>query len=224
MNKQGKNGIEYCDLTWNAISGCSNTACPWCYARKIYHRFGKSFEPTFYPGKLLEPAQVKKPSIIFAGSVTDFWDKGVRQGWRDRVFRIMQETPQHTYLILTKQPHFITKEDEMPENAYLGVSYTGPADRWRIKALLGAFEASRAFVSYEPMIGEPDGYFYLTRWIIMGRMTGPNAKDFQPKKEWIEKVIEQGKRQMTAVFMKSNLKNIWDGKLIQQFPPEFKRG
>ena len=39
MNKQGKNGIEWCDYTWNPVTGCLH-GCEYCYARKIANRFG----------------------------------------------------------------------------------------------------------------------------------------------------------------------------------------
>lgn len=34
-----KSKIEWCDMTWNPVSGCLNQ-CPYCYARKIANRFG----------------------------------------------------------------------------------------------------------------------------------------------------------------------------------------
>ena len=40
MRKQGKGGIEWCDYTWNPVSGCLNS-CEYCYARRIARRFGK---------------------------------------------------------------------------------------------------------------------------------------------------------------------------------------
>ena len=39
MNKQGKNGIPYCDFTWNPVVGCYH-GCSYCFARKIAERFG----------------------------------------------------------------------------------------------------------------------------------------------------------------------------------------
>lgn len=38
MNKQGKNGIEWCDYTWSPVTGCLH-GCEYCYARKIANRF-----------------------------------------------------------------------------------------------------------------------------------------------------------------------------------------
>ena len=31
--------IEWCDSTWNPVTGCLHE-CEYCYARKIAHRFG----------------------------------------------------------------------------------------------------------------------------------------------------------------------------------------
>ena len=39
MNKQGKNGIEWCTYTWSPVTGCLH-GCEYCYARKIANRFG----------------------------------------------------------------------------------------------------------------------------------------------------------------------------------------
>ncbi len=39
MNKQGKNGIEWCTYTWSPVTGCLH-GCEYCYAEKIARRFG----------------------------------------------------------------------------------------------------------------------------------------------------------------------------------------
>jgi protein gp37 len=38
MNRQGKNGIEWCDYTWNPVTGCLH-GCEYCYARRQVNRF-----------------------------------------------------------------------------------------------------------------------------------------------------------------------------------------
>lgn len=49
MNRQGKNGIEYLDWTWNPVTGCLH-GCEYCYARKIAKRFdGRGFITTNIP-------------------------------------------------------------------------------------------------------------------------------------------------------------------------------
>ena len=39
-----KTKIEWCDMTWNPVTGCFH-GCQYCYARKITERFGLSFAP-----------------------------------------------------------------------------------------------------------------------------------------------------------------------------------
>ena len=34
-----KSKIDWCDDTWNPVSGCRH-GCPYCYAREFIHRFG----------------------------------------------------------------------------------------------------------------------------------------------------------------------------------------
>lgn len=43
-----KTKIEWCDSTWNPVTGCLND-CEYCYAKKIANRFGGWF---YTPGKL----------------------------------------------------------------------------------------------------------------------------------------------------------------------------
>ena len=38
MGQMNKTKIEYCDYTWNPVSGCLH-GCPYCYARRIAERF-----------------------------------------------------------------------------------------------------------------------------------------------------------------------------------------
>lgn len=40
-----KSKIEWCDDTWNPVTGCLHD-CPYCYARRIANRFGKGSAPT----------------------------------------------------------------------------------------------------------------------------------------------------------------------------------
>ena len=85
-----KSKIEWCDSTWNPITGCLH-GCPYCYARRIAERFdgcdhptnsrelfsplivtrkdGRAvdaafpfgFKPTFHRYRLEEPQRQKKP-------------------------------------------------------------------------------------------------------------------------------------------------------------------
>jgi len=225
MNKQGENKISWTDFTWNPITGCL-AGCGYCYARKMYERFKRSFKPKLHCNRLNEIKKIKKPSRIFLGSVTDFWGEGVPSEWRRIVFQHVEKYPQHTFQILTKQPQNI-EDEELPENVWVGVTVESELHHWRIHALeLKRRDnqwTNRIFVSYEPMLG----YLKLfgeespcVDWIICGAMTGPSAVKHTPSQAMIEDVIDWSKMMGKPIFMKSSLSKYWDKPLIQKFPKE----
>lgn len=127
-----KTNIEWCDSTWNPVTGCRHE-CEYCYARRIAGRFGKRlpdrsgypeshggvhcidnkingnpypylFDPTFLPFRLEEPAQKTKPQTIFVCSMADLFGAWVPDEWIEAVFEACEKAPQHRYLFLTKNP------------------------------------------------------------------------------------------------------------------------
>lgn len=128
MNKQGKNGIEWCDYTWSPVTGCLH-GCEYCYARRIVQRFGDKndeewhdlyqpfykidgkinpypygFAPTFHRYRLDEPQKLKKPSKIFVCSMADLFGAWVPDEWIRQVYDACQKADWHKYLFLTKNP------------------------------------------------------------------------------------------------------------------------
>ena len=187
-----------------------------CYARKIAMRFQGHFQPCLHVNRLDEPKKVKKPSVIFADSMSDFWGKGVLQEWRDMVYETMRNCPQHTFLLLTKQPQNIKDIKKIPENVWIGVSITVFDERWRIKELVSKRQ-SKIFVSLEPLLTDIiSDYIYLTDWIIVGALTGFKKElSFRPKKETIEQIIHDCRRLNKPLFIKNNIG--WHKK-TQEFP------
>lgn len=124
-----KSKIEWCDSTWNPITGCLH-GCEYCYARRIAHRFGGlspddkcheleelnrdakgkpdpypfGFAPTFHRYLLNKPQYWEKPRNIFVGSMADMWGKWVPNDWKIEVIEACKKAPQHNYLFLTKDP------------------------------------------------------------------------------------------------------------------------
>lgn len=207
--------IEWCDYTWNPITGCNN-GCPYCYARRIYHRFKKSFKPQFHPDRLGELYKIKKPSRIFVGSVTDFWTQGVNPAWRRAVYQTMTNNPQHQYFILTKRPQLIPPlEKQYLYNFFIGTSVTNGDELWERYAALTQI-GNRIFISFEPLLGRiitpPDIFTWRKPdWVIIGGLTGSKQKT---KKEDVEHLLNQIP-QGIKVFIKNNLK--WQPKR-QEFP------
>lgn len=211
-----KTKIDWCDYSWNPITGCRN-GCFYCYARSIYKRFYGSFEPSFHPDRLEEPSRLKNPSRIFCGSVTDMWSKGVKEEWRQKVWDGMIRAPRHTFFVLTKQPDRIKNAIRVPGNCYLGVS-VNHTDNWdranRLRLYMGS-----TFVSVEPyMWGVPRRDDFCPDWVIIGAMTGLYAKNYEPSTRDLRGLVAWAQKRKRPVFMKNNLKPHWNGDLIQEFP------
>ena len=95
-----KTKIEWTDFSWNPVSGCLHN-CPYCYAKSMYNRFGRSFEPTFHPEKLNEPLKFKNKKMIFVCSVADLFGWWVDEKWIKAIIEITKVTPHLTYQFLT---------------------------------------------------------------------------------------------------------------------------
>jgi len=178
-------------------------------------RFVGDFKPQFHKDRLNEPKKVKKPSKIFADSMSDFWGKGVKQEWRDKVYKTIEECPQHIFQILTKQPQNIKDIKKIPKNVWVGVSISNFEDRWRIASLISKKLKNKTFVSIEPILTDNIScYIYLVDWIIIGALTG-RKKAFRPMKKTIKEIIKTCRKLDKPLFIKDNLN--WDKK-IQEFP------
>ena len=142
-----KTKIDWCDSTWNPVTGCLHE-CPYCYARRMVKRFGKElpdasgygvanfnerlhllenrvegnpypylFEPTFHAYRLEDPKKWTEPRTIFVCSMADLFGEWVPEEWILDVFRAMQDAPQHRYLMLTKNP---SRFSRIPEEYFRG--------------------------------------------------------------------------------------------------------
>ena len=221
--------IEWCDYSWNPITGCTRD-CYYCYAKRIAIRFGEShgypkgnpFRPTFHPKRLMEPTLVHNPVKIFTCSMGDMFDTKVKQIWRDLIFRVMLETPQHIYQVLTKQPQNINMvfEEDCPSNLWMGVTLDGKttdtADSFY--ELYPNSSAEVKFLSCEPLLGPIDLPEEMFDWIIIGAQSGAGAKP--PEKEWVQHLIDQAREWNKPVFLKDNLNWHED---IKEYP-EYKHG
>ncbi len=123
-----KTKIDWCDSTWNPVTGCLH-GCGYCYARRIAERFGEkqkyanifeedepvigadgkalayphSFSPTLLRYRLNDYIG-KKGRNIFVCSMADLFGEWVPDEWIEEVFMACDKAPQHNYLFLTKNP------------------------------------------------------------------------------------------------------------------------
>jgi len=210
MNKQGKDGIDYCDYTWSPITGCKNI-CSYCYARAIATRFKGSkafpdgFEPTFHPDRLAEPGKLNKPAKIFVCNMGDLFgcDNPV---WIAKVLHTIQDNPQHTFLLITKYPlrmYLYNSLIGQLKNVWLGVTVDKPKELYYLENLV-ACEAKVKFISFEPLLA-PMNDVDLTGidWIIIGGQSGRNK--FVPPEEWVWDLQTKADKLRIPVFLKDNL-------------------
>jgi protein gp37 len=82
-------------------------------SKRLAGRFGypkqHPFSVTLHPDKLDEPRHWKKPRRVFVGSMTDLFHPDVPFDFLERMWDVMWQCPQHTFLILTKRPKRLVK-------------------------------------------------------------------------------------------------------------------
>ena len=229
-----KTNIEWCDYTWNPVTGClgpkgDGVRCPYCYA----HRLAKGrlrkpylngacitgteddpFAPRFWPERLEEPLRLKEPSRIFVCSQGDLFGGWVEKLVIASVLNFVQACPQHTFMFLTKWPQNLARW-KWPPNAWVGATATQSFLIAQAAEELKRVEAPVKYLSIEPLLGQLDypNAFVGLDWIIVGAQTGPGA--MPPKRLWVEDIIEAADRKGAAVFLKDNLN--WPEKR-QEFP------
>jgi protein gp37 len=96
-------GIEWTKSTWNPWYGCIKVSpgCQHCYMYQWAERSGR--EPrrvTRSKTRFREPLQWSDGRPIFTCSLSDFFIEQA-EPWRPEAWEIIEQTPRHTYLILT---------------------------------------------------------------------------------------------------------------------------
>ncbi len=204
--------IEWTTYSWNPVTGCAH-GCWYCYAKKLFTRFHKSFEPAFYPERLGEPEKTKKPSKIFVCSVSDLFAVWTKDEWRKAVLEDIEKCPiKHVFQLLTKNPERIDKNYKFPDNVWVGTTVTGIGDLQNIEEIKKV-KAKVKFVSFEPLLGEIKANLQGIDWVIIGKLTG--SRKVKLNLDWVDCIISLATNWSVPVFLKNNLG--WSEK-IQEFP------
>jgi protein gp37 len=205
--------IEWTEVTWNPVTGCTkiSAGCKLCYAERMARRlqamgipqYRNGFKLTLAPQTLEQPYHWKKPKIVFVNSMSDLFHKDVPLGYIKRVFEVMNNTPAHTYQILTKRSDRLKElapELKWTANIWMGVSIEEELVTTRILDLID-IPAKVKFLSCEPLIG-PIKTLYLEHidWVIVGGESGPGARPI--KKEWIDSILRECKQHRVKFFFK----------------------
>lgn len=205
--------IEWTEHTWNPVTGCTkfSEGCAHCYAEVMSRRlcamgnskYANGFKSTMHINALTEPLKWRKPSTIFVCSMSDLFHKDVPFEFIDKVFKVIEETPQHNYQILTKRAERMAEYFEtrnIPHNAWIGVTVENRETKSRIDYIrhLGA---TVKFLSCEPLLGDL-GELNLEgiNWIIVGGESGTQARPM--KEEWVLNIKRQADANNIPFFFK----------------------
>lgn len=218
--------IEWTDTTWNPVAGCNimSAGCTNCYAMQMARRL-EAMGVEKYKGltrksgrrviwnntvrldeKALDiPRKWRKSRNVFVNSMSDLFHDLVPDEFILKVWKVMSETPQHNYQILTKRPDRMaelvsSKIDNVLPNVWLGTSVENVDVVPRIDELRQVPAAVR-FISFEPLIG-PVGQTSLKdiHWAIVGGESGVSARPIQ--EDWIDEIHELCREYDTAFFFK----------------------
>jgi len=238
-----KTKIEWCDMTWNPVTGCLHN-CEYCYARKIAKRFGthcdylgcdesgepmmrvnRDFQPSIHKNRFDEPQYIKKPQNVFVCSMADLFGEWVPDEWIQKVFKTCEKAPQHRYLFLTKNPkrfYELLKYDLLPKNNnfWYGSTITNIGT-----GIAFGHEEYNHFTSIEPILSSFDNIAvgHKQKWIIIGAETGNRKSKITPKREWIEYIVKSCRFYNVSIFLKDNLATVWGEPLIQEYPWKMKK-
>ena len=118
--------------------------------------YRNGFEVTLQPQMLSLPLTWRRGRKIFVNSMSDLFHEEVPVNYIQRVFAVMNQTPQHTFQILTKRPQRLLELDPAlawADHIWMGVSVESAAYRGRID-LLRRTQARVKFLSVEPLISQ----------------------------------------------------------------------
>lgn len=199
--------IEWTESTWNPVAGCTpvSPGCLNCYAARMALRLermgngtsrkykdtakrARDGRPVFSGRVNLDEDALDLPRswrlgrTIFVNSMSDLFHEDVPLRFIKRVFRVMQECPQHRFQVLTKRPERareLAEELPWPEHVWMGTSVELKRYYERIRTLQKIPAAVR-FLSCEPLLGPlPRMPLKGIHWVIVGGESGPGARPMQ---------------------------------------------
>ena len=208
-----KTKIEWTESTWNPIAGCNviSPGCTNCYAMRMAARLEAMGQTKYtkttrisggrakWTGHLVidekslnTPFKWHSGRMIFVNSMSDIFHDTIPFEFLRSVFSVMQETPRHTYQVLTKRAENLERlAPRLPwaPNVWMGVSIESADYVWRIDHLRRT-PANTKFVSLEPLLGPLENLdLHGIDWAIAGGESGPRARPMHP--EWVRSIRDQ---------------------------------
>ena len=207
--------ISWADSTFIPWHGCQavGPGCDNCYVQAWAKRCGrlhhwgpdgerKRTSNAYWrePLKWNEEARASgKPWTVFASSDSDIFDKRAKSIWRADFWRLTQQTPYLTWLVLTKRagnmkPMLPKDWGRGYRNVWLMITVVNQAEADRDIPKLLDVPARWYGLSTEPLLGEIDLYPWLfpdplIHWVITGGESG--ARRRAPQLDWFRLLRDQ---------------------------------
>lgn len=213
-----QSSIEWTEMTWNPTTGCDkiSAGCKFCYAEIMSKRlqamgiekYKDNFMVRTHEDSLKIPYTWKNSKVVFVNSMSDLFHKDISLDFIKKVFKVMNDNPQHVFQILTKRAERLFEihtELKWTHNIWMGVSVEDDRVIERI-GFLSRTNAKVKFLSLEPLIG-PLSNLELKNidWVIVGGESGHRPRPMRP--EWVMDIQEQCEKSDIAFFFKQ-----WGGK------------
>jgi protein gp37 len=208
--------IEWCDKTFNPWVGCTRISpgCDHCYAAAWTERFKMA---KWGPGEnrvrttesnwklpLKWDREAEKTGTcprVFCASLADVFDNEVPDAWRMDLFALIGQTPNITWLILTKRignvQEYCRRDGQAfdligSDRVWLGATICNQEEADRdIPKLLDTPAAVR-WISAEPLLGQINVGPYLSRTNMSGLRIMPGFRDPLPGIDWVVSGGESG--------------------------------
>ncbi|HEF5873302.1 TPA: phage Gp37/Gp68 family protein [Burkholderia cenocepacia] len=171
--------IEWCDYTWSPWEGCQKVGpgCDHCYAEARNARFAGGTAVNWgagAPRRRTAPDSWKLPlrwdrkarelgkRLRIFPSLCDPFDNAVDLLWRRDLFRLIADTPNLDWLLLTKRignvPTMLRHigVERLPDNVWLGATIVNQEEADRDIPKLLSVPARVRFLSMEPLLGPVD--------------------------------------------------------------------
>ncbi len=207
-------GIQWTTHTFNPWWGCTRVspACAHCYADTLARRYGHRLWDDGSRRRFLSEQHWSQPARwnrhaeqdgvarkVFCASMADvFEEHDELEPWRQRLWRLIEQTPMLHWQLLTKRPEnvavMVPWREQWPGNVWIGTSIENSRHTFRAE-ILAELPAAVRFISAEPLLGslflngKPNRRPLSLKgldWVIAGGESGPGFRRVDV--EWVREL------------------------------------